>query len=59
MVEEEVEEKVEHRLRLNIRGIHTRRHRDGFSWNDDGGEERMVVLSVFVCVQVPLAVTKR
>lgn len=59
MVEEEAEEKVEDRLRLNIREIRTRRHRDGFSWSDDGGEERMVVLSIFVFVQVPLAVTKR
>ena len=50
MVEEEVEEKVEHRLRLNIRGIHTRHHRVGFFWNDKGGEERMVVLSIFVFV---------
>jgi hypothetical protein len=60
MVEEEAEEKVEHRLRLNIQGIRTRRHLlDGFSWSDDGGKERMVVLSIFVFVQVLLAVTKR
>jgi hypothetical protein len=59
MFDEELEKKVEHRLQLNIRGIRTRHHHDGFSGTNDGGEEMMFILSILIFVQVPLAVKKR